>query len=102
MLVAAVLGLRRAFQTNRARNRSRSTKQERCARLVHEAGDGAAAPEKQDAGGRWGRGRSGRWGDGAEEIRSRPGPGHELDEQLDKLKEAAPLVPAGDRRGGSE
>ena len=43
-----------------------------------------------------------RMGGGAEEIRSRSGPGRDPDGRLDELMEAATLAPADDRRGGRE
>ena len=40
------------------------------------------------------------WNGGAEEIRSRSGPGCDPHGRLDELMEAATLAPADDRRGG--
>ena len=62
------------------------------ARLGLRRGRGRAATEN----------RARRSADGAEEIRSRSGPGRDPDGRLDELMEAATLAPADDRRGGRE
>ena len=61
-------------------------------RLGLRRGQGRAATEN----------RARRSADGAEEIRSRSGPGRDPDGRLDELMEAATLAPADDRRGGRE